>query len=78
MFQLTDGEDLWQFSTYDSAFDLVHDVFIGILNLISLLGNLFPGMGSFIFNILFTLLFSMGPLLPPLRHFKCEVDEAST
>ena len=59
-----------QFSTYDSTFALMYDAFIGVFFwLLFAFWHSFIGMGSFIFNILFTLLLSMGPLLSPLRTF---------
>ena len=58
-----------QFSTYDSVYALMYDAFIGFFWLLFAFWPSFLGMGSFIFNILFTSLLSMGPLLSPLRTF---------
>ena len=68
----------WQLSICNSASALMYDVSIGVLWFLSALWHSFLGMGSFIFNILFTLLLSMGPLSSSPRHFKCDVDGAST
>ena len=44
-----------------SAFVLMYNAFIGVFLLLSAFWRSFLGMGSFVFNILFTLLLSMGP-----------------
>ena len=59
----------WQFSTCDSALLWFMMLFIGVLWFLSSFWHSFLGLGSFIFNILFTLLLSMGPLLSLLRTF---------
>ena len=69
---------LQPFSTYDSTPALICDAFIGVFDSLFAFWRSFLGMGSFIFNILFTLLLSMGPLPSSPRHFKCDVDGAST
>ena len=56
-FQLTDGEELWQFCTYMiQYFVLIHIAFIGVFLLLFTFWLSILGMGSFIYNILFTLL----------------------
>ena len=59
----------WQLSICNSAPALIYDAFIGVFWLFICLLAFISGMGSFIFNILFTLLLSMGPLLSLLRTF---------
>ena len=56
-FQLTHGEELWQFCTHMvQYFVLIHIAFLGYFWLLFSFWVSILGMGSFIYNILFTLL----------------------
>ena len=70
-FQLTDREELWQFCTHlVQYFVLIHIAFLGYFWLLFSFWISILGMGSFIYNILFTLLpFHGFFVVTPLRHF---------
>ena len=62
----------------NSAPALIYDAFIGVFDSLFSFWHSFLGVGSFIFNIMFTLILPMGPVLSSPRHFQCDVDGAST